>query len=237
MRERHFAGKAAHNPQSDAAGQALHRRSQEGRSSASAPCLEYSEPHAQANDATTRMATPTGLMRADPPRSFGPTNSARPGKAHQQAKQDAQAQAARRRGVTNRREPSTEKRWPPAMRSHRKARVCSATQTPPFPTNSNRNPVKMAVRQCAQCRTNPGLPAQERIKNQAEGQMPRARQQERRKGLDPHPDGEIRGTPNQIDRRKGDQHERRAAASWPGSGLGFGAVARFRGGYRGVDMA
>src|SRR6516225_10274747 len=101
------------------------------------------DPQAQAKHAITKTATPRRSTRSDPPQCEGPTSNATPAKP--------KASPNRTLG-TGRRPPG---RSQSTTTSHSETivtskavtpegTICSAQLTPPFPTNSNRQPVTAA---------------------------------------------------------------------------------------------
>src|SRR6266849_3544444 len=111
-------------------------------------CLEYTDPLAHASEAITRIPTPKGSTRPDPPRFLGPTRSANPPNPNS--------------SPANTRSPG---RVPPGRSQSTKTihnetvatssavtpegTVRSARHTPPFPMNSSKKPVMKDIRQCA----------------------------------------------------------------------------------------
>src|SRR5882762_1482868 len=112
------------------------------------PCLEYSEPQAQAREATTSTAAPRGSTRSEPPRCAGPTSSARPANPIRSpiATLGAGFTPPGRSQSTITSQSDTVATSSAAIPE---GTVCSAQLTPPLPMNRSRAPVTTAVLQLA----------------------------------------------------------------------------------------
>src|ERR1700687_1491855 len=110
--------------------------------------FEETDPLAHANEAITKMPTPKGSTRPDPPRFLGPTRSANPPNPRSNP---ATTRGTRRVPPGRSQSTKTIHSEPVATSSAvtPEGTVRSAKHTPPFPRNSNKKPVMKDIRQCA----------------------------------------------------------------------------------------
>src|SRR5213082_444371 len=102
------------------------------------------DPQAQAKQAITKTVTPLRFTRSDPPQGEGPTSSATPAKP----KTSPSRTLGTGRTPPGRSQSTMTSQSETMVTSNAvmpEGTICSAQLTPPFPTNSNRQPVTAAV--------------------------------------------------------------------------------------------
>src|ERR1700730_5842978 len=112
------------------------------------PCLEYSDPQAQASEATTRIPAPPGSTRPEPPRFAGPTKSPKPenpSNSPTTTRKTGRMPLGRSQSSITSQSDTTST----SSAATPEGTVCSAQLTPPLPTKSSRKPVTSAVCQWA----------------------------------------------------------------------------------------